>query len=379
MGNLNAKIKIENGTLFVGDFKTSDDEIVSYFSEISPENLEERFETSLKLGVVALKTIGTTEKIDYIEKEFYKLKHKFVEILNETADDLEKQIKENFGEEGTFSKIIDEHFGENGKLVKQIFDPTTEGTPLCKLRHLIIEKIDEIRTELGLTKAVEEVKEVTPIKGYEFEDLCESLLCDIVKTHLGDELERTTDVPGRISGSKKGDFVVTLSGRPDCKIVLETKDVERMTLSNIHEIMKEAIENRDAKYGIFVTKWVESLPDSVGCFNEYQGNHLVCALTSKEHEGIIHPEILQIAVCWARIRSLLEKAEAEGLNISLIQAKLGEMRNKLELFARIKRECTNVENTVNRVRSLSDEIRNGINTGLAEIQDEIVRVIGDNP
>lgn len=369
------QIKIENGTMFVEDFRTNDDEIVSYFSEISPENLEERFETSMKLGVVALRTIGTTEKIDYIEKEFYKLKHKFGEILNETADDLEKQIEENLGEEGTFSKIVDEHFGENGKLVNQIFDPTKEGTPLCKLRHLIIEKIDQMRMDLGLTKAVEEVKEVTPIKGYEFEDLCESLLNDIVKKHLGDELQRTTDVPGRISGSRKGDFVITLSERPDCKIVLETKDVERITLVKIHEIMNETIENRDAKYGILVTKWVESLPHSVGCFNEYQGNHLVCALTSKEHEGTIHPEVLHIAVCWARIRSLLEKAEAEGIDVSLIQNELGEMRKKLDLFSRIKRECTNVENAVNRVRSLSDEIQNGISIGLEKIQDEIVKII----
>lgn len=375
---MNTKIKIKNGTLFLEDFRTNDDEIVSYFSEISPENLEERFETSLKLGVVALKTIGTTEKIDYIEKEFYKLKHKFGEILNETTDDLEKQIEENFGEEGTFSKLIDEHFGENGKLVKQIFDPTKEGTPLGKLRHLIIEKIDQMRMDLGLTKAVEEVKEVTPIKGYAFEDLCESLLGDIVKKHLGDELERTTDVPGRISGSKKGDFVITLGERPDCKIALEAKDVEHITLPNIHEVMKEAIENRDAKYGIFVTKWVESLPDSVGCFNEYQNNHLVCALTSKEHEGTIHPEVLHIAVCWAKIRSLFEKVEAEGINVSLIQTKLEEMRKKLELFSRIKRECTNVENAVSRVRSLSDEIQNGISIGLKEIRDEIVKVIGES-
>lgn len=375
---MEVKIGVEDGTFIVRDFETSDDEIVSYFSDIPAERLEERLRTSLKVGVVALKTIGTTEKIDYIEKEFYKLRQKFAESLTDTASELEKQLEEIFGKDGTFATIIDEHFGENGKLVKQIFDPTTEDTPLFKLKGIIVNKIEDLRRDLGIKEAVEEVKAVTPKKGFEFEDLCESLLSDIVRVHVGDELVRTTEVRGRISGSKKGDFVITLGERPDCKIVLETKDRESVTLPEIHKVTEEAIENREAKYGIFVTKWVESLPKSVGCFNEYQGNHLVCALTSKMHEGVINPEILHIAVCWARIRSLLEMAEAEGLDISLIQAKLAEIHSKLELFARIKTECTNVEKAVKNIRSLSDEIRNGIDTELGTIRDEIVRVIGEN-
>ena len=122
--DLNAKIEIRNGTLVITDFETDDDEIVSYFSDVSPEKLEERLKTSLKVGVVALKTIGTTERIDYIEKEFYKLRQKFAKNLEETASELEEQVSNIFGEDGTFSTIIEEHFGENGKLVKQIFDPT---------------------------------------------------------------------------------------------------------------------------------------------------------------------------------------------------------------------------------------------------------------
>jgi len=272
---LNAEIKVKKDSLVVKNFETNEAEIVSYFREIPTENLEERFEKSLKLGVVALRTLGTTEKIDYIEKEFHKLRQEFTGITDKTREDIETQIVEIFGEEGSFSATIDEHFGENGKLVKQIFDPTREGSPLCALRSLIMERLDGISKELGMKKGVEAVTAVTPKKGYEFEDLCEELLSEVVRKHLGDELRRTTDEVGRIGMSKKGDFVITLGERPDCKIVLETKDVQNMTLPQIHEIMKEAIENRDAKYGIFVTKWVESLPTSVGCFNEYQDNHRV--------------------------------------------------------------------------------------------------------
>jgi len=104
----------------------------------------------------------------------------------------------------------------------------------------------------------------------------------------------------------------------------------------------------------------------------------VCALTNKKREGIINPEVLHIAVCWARIRSLIEKAEAEGINVSLIQAKLGEIGSKLNLFSKIKRECTNVEKAAKHIRSLSDDIREGIDTELEEIRGEIVRVLGES-
>ena len=375
---MNTEIKVKKDSLLVKNFETDEAEIVSYFKEIPAENLEERFEKSLKLGVVALRTLGTTEKIDYIEKEFHKLRQEFAGITDKTREDIETQIVGIFGEEGSFSATIDEHFGEEGKLVKHIFDPTREGSPLCELRTLIMERLDGISKELGVKKGVEEVTVVTPKKGYKFEDECEELLGEIVKKHLGDELSRTTDEVGRISRSRKGDFVITIGERPDCKIVLETKDVQNIALPQIHEIMKEAIENRDAKYGIFVTKWVESLPTSVGCFNEYQDNHLVCALTNKKREGIINPEVLHIAVCWARLRSLIEKAETEGLNVQLVQARLGEIGSKLNLFSKIKRECTNVEKTAKNIRSLSDDIRDGIDAELEEIRGEIVRVLGES-
>ena len=372
---LNKQVTIKEGKLCVSNFETEENDIVSYFSEVSPELLEERFQTSLKVGVVALKTLGTTEKIDYIEKEFQKLEQKFGETLNETASELKEHLENIFGESGSFFKVIDETFGENGKLLKQVFDPTKEDTPLSKLRCIFEEKLEKLRTDMGIKEAVKEIEAVTPRKGYEFEDLCEELLSHIVKKHVGDELTNTTTIDGRLSGSKKGDFVITLGERPDCKIVLETKDRDKLTLPEIHQTMQESIENRDAKYGIFVTKWVESLPKSVGCFNEYQGNHLVCALTSKKHEGIIHEEVLHIAVCWARIRSLLEVAEAEGLDISAIQSELGEASKKLDLFKRIKAECTNIEANVKNIRSLSDEIREAINKSISVIQNEIIKVM----
>ena len=382
-------IRVENGRLLVDGYETTDEEIVSYFDDIPPENIENRFTTSLKVGVVALKTIGTTEKIDYVEKEFFKLRQKFNEGLTEALDSVEdeinsilgkegtftQQMNDHLGEEGTLSTKIDEFFGEDGKIMKEIFDPTKEGTPFYLLRSLLTEEIGRIRSELIAKEAEERARAETPLKGYAFEDLCEVFLSDIVRTRFGDELTRTTTETGSITGSFKGDFVITLIERPDCRIVLETKDIGNITLPEIHRTMETSIKNRDATYGIFISKWVEALPRSVGCFNEYSGNHLVCALTSHEHEEL-RPEILNIAVCWARNRALLEKVRAEGIDIPLIQSRLEEIQGKLGLFARIKTECTNAQNAFERINGFVKEIQEGIELELTNIRNEIIRVLG---
>ena len=109
------RMRVEEGKFLIEHYETENDDIVSYFSEIIPENLEEMFETSLNVGVVALKTIGTTEKINYIEKEFNRLQQKFDAILDKTVTDMGTHIEETFGEKGTFSELIDQHFGEEGR------------------------------------------------------------------------------------------------------------------------------------------------------------------------------------------------------------------------------------------------------------------------
>ncbi len=78
-------------------------------------------------------------------------------------------------------------------------------------------------------------------------------------------MERTTDTPGLIKGSKKGDFVVTLANRPDLRVAIETKDIGHQSFNVIDQTMAETLENRDAQYGIFAVRHVETLPKGVGC------------------------------------------------------------------------------------------------------------------
>ena len=51
-------------------FETADQEIISYFESVKPDEFDERLTSILKIGISAIRTVGTTQRVDYIEKEF---------------------------------------------------------------------------------------------------------------------------------------------------------------------------------------------------------------------------------------------------------------------------------------------------------------------
>ena len=122
----------------------------------------------------------------------------------------------------------------------------------------------------------------------------------------------------------------------------------------------------------------EALPRSVGFFNEYHGTHLVCALSSEEDEGRIHPELINIAVYWARNRVLMEIIEADNIDSQLLNSQLERIRTNISRFRNIRTKCTNAEKALEQIRDLCDEIQAEINTSLGAIRDEIIRVAGES-
>src|SRR2546428_621095 len=127
------EITIEKDKLVVKEFETYDKDIISYFEDIEPDEQVERFENALKVGVVAVKTVSLAENVDYVEKRFQNLNHDFSDTLDTTIKEMDKKYEEVFGEKGKFGEIIKQHFGEDGKIIKELFDPNKQGTPLNNL------------------------------------------------------------------------------------------------------------------------------------------------------------------------------------------------------------------------------------------------------
>jgi len=359
-------IQIRKNRLLVLNWDTEDAEIVSFFSNKSSHDRARAFEGALKVGVVASNVVGTAERIDYVQKEFNTLQTKFNQQLDTTLNQLGDTFEDLFGDKGKFAEIVQDTFGENGKVVKQIFDPNREGTPLYQLRADLERQIRVLQDALAKKAGAEEIVKKTPLRGLVFEEQVERMLSDIVKQRKGDRLEPTGTTVGKATRSKKGDFVLRFAEKPEMPVVIEAKDVGRLSLQEIQQTLKEAIENRGAAYAILVSKNVDALPGSVGWFNEYGNNQLVIALGESGSDEL-REEILNIAITWARFKLLIQTAKTGTLDISKISGEVQRAETIIGRFKDITTQCTNLEKASTTIRGVCDEIKRDLHEELATI------------
>ncbi len=385
--NLETCIIVEDDTLRVSEYENTDSEIVQFFKDFEREKLQRIFESVVKVGVVALKTIGTTERVDYIEKAFGEMQLK-----------INKEIENTFGKQGSVDKIIDRFFGEGGTvesfmgkknddfvesvngilgpeggILKEVFDPNNQKSPLYVLKTEFSNAIGKLRTDLGIKEAVKEEQERGTRKGLLFQDETFLALSEIVKHIPTDSLRKVTTEPGNVINSKIGDYISNIENN-GARLVIEAKE-SRYTVGKIEREMDEAMRNRNASYGIFLSKYVEDLDDSIGYFNEYHnGKYLIVAVSSK-NEDVINETLLEIAYKWGRLRALQmiqSKKETKQIDIT---DKLNEIRGIItgvsSGFRQIKTYTSNIEDTVGHIRNEVSKIQNEVVEKLNEIQLEI--------
>jgi len=347
------QIMVRDNKLFVTDWETDDAEIVSFFQNKPSEDRSKAFDRAVKVGVVASSIVGTAERIDFIQREFAGLEGRFNDVLNSTIEELEKRFNKVFGERGTFPKALDDTFGEKGQIVRQIFDPSREGTPLYQLRVELTRQLSDLKTALVVDKAELKIEVKTTRKGLRFQDEIGGILDELVRQRKGDQVERLTDTPGRVTRSKKGDFIIRMAEKPDLPIVVEVKD-EEMSLPAIQRELTEAMENRGAAYAVFIAKDVSRLPAPVGWFNEYQGERLVCAVGDSDSQQL-RGELVSVAIAWARIR-VLQRVERESVDSTQVRDAVGKAKVAIERLKEVLTQCGNLETTTGKIRVLCREI-----------------------
>jgi len=361
-------VVINKGKLTITDFQTADHEVVEYFDKQKPELREDRLVSALRTGVMALKSTEISERVDYVEKKFQNLNHKFVNTMSQTIQETESMYEENFGEKGKFREIMAEHFGEDGILLKEILDPNREGSPFYKLKSEVQSAISNLRQDLGIKEKEDEIKNRTTLKGADFEDLCQDLLESFAKI-FGDIIENTTSMTGKVKRSKKGDFVLTLADSSR-KITFETKDVGSISANEIRKILDEAIENREASYGVLVAKSVEAVPKSIGWFQEIGNDKLVVALGSNS-EGSFHDELLLIAYKLARAKVNSQSLKEKQVDTEFIETKIEAIKQKIQKFRTIKTECNNIVKASNCIKTTSEALAKEIGMELDDMNKSL--------
>jgi len=367
-----------------------DEDLASYLSEFdSDEERVKAAERALRVGALTLQLSETTKDVEHVKREFESMQTE----LEREIEDVTGELNEKFGDDGELGKILEEHLGEDGTLrerieeafgedgemleclnsivgedgskIQEAFDPDTEGTPLYRLKTEIRELRDKIERESGR----EEERRKSWKKGTEFEETVGNILDSLVynTTH---EVEHVGDEEGEIPGRDVGDHVITL-GETGQRIVFESKSEKGYSSQDIKEEMEEALENRDAEYGIFVTECESYVPDKVGYFQEYNQEILSVALSADEDDEI-DEGFLHIAWNWARMRTIQSSMEAgETIDTETIQSQVEEIRSDIQRFSTVKTKCSNIEDTAGEIKRLLDEIRDDIHTDLQKITGEL--------
>ena len=346
-----ASVSLEEGQVAIDGLTIDDPTVVEYFEEFEDEGLDRQVERVIGVGVTAMQAGDTASQTELVRSRFEKLERR-----------LEEDLEAFFGDRGRLPEMLEDHLGENGRLT-DLFDPHADGTPISKLRAEILDEVRDFRETMIKEEGAEEVRELTPLSGFAYEDELWEQLQMLARIH-GDEVEPTGTTTG-VGRSKKGDFVVEVDGNGPC-FVIEAKDTP-LTLPRIKGELEEAIPNRDAVFGVLLAKQKDHLPKKVGWFNEYEGNQLVAAVTDGGDDRLFDP-LVRFVYSYARPRAL---AEASGgtadIDLPAVRAEIEGLQGDLAEVTQIKRRCT-------RIEDLSDEIRSGADEMQRSVEDRTQRL-----
>lgn len=386
------EVESSENRVHIQDFTIHDTELVSYLDEFDEDEQEDALETALRVGVATLELSETSKDVEFVKKEFESMQKEF----SEEIEVVEEEVADKFGDDGKVSRILDEHFGDDGKLrqhiddafgddgvfkerlddelgedgerIKAALDPDREGTPTYRLKQTFKDEIETIKEELVAEEAEEEIRQETRLKGFDFEDQLEKILEDLVD-QTPNQVRDTSQETGAKASSKKGDFVVTL-GETDQQIVVEAKNGSFS--GTVEDEMEEAIENREADYGIFVASSIEYLPRTrLGWFSEVDQDFVVVALSEEDDEEI-EPRFLKFAYHWARTRAILSYVDiGDDIDSEEVKAELDSISDAIGRFSTIRTKCTNLESAVGDIRTELHSIEESVTSSITRLEAEL--------
>ncbi len=357
-------IVVTKGKLKVANFETADHEIVQYFGALPRTSRPEKFVNAIRTGVSAFNAAQSTERMDYVDKKCGEMYTQFSDIMKQTIQGIQEKHEEAYGENGKFREIIDSNFGENGSKLTNLLDPNREGSPLNELKNEMVNRFFSMEKGFGIKQKEEEVIDKTPLKGPEFEDYCFDILSKAARI-TGDVLEDLTEHTGKLQGCKKGDYVLTL-GDTNKKITFEVKDVKSISQPTILKTLDDAIENREASFGVLIVKNEASLPQSVSWWQEFGNNKLVCALGTS-NDQTLHEELLLIATKVARSRVMMHNLKNKHIDAEFVESKIQSIVPKIEELRRLQTECANINRSSDKIKTTTVSIADAIDEDLSAV------------
>ncbi len=382
-------------TVTIESLRITDSEIVEFLSEYDDDEQGAVVSEALSVGVKAMQLMDTSQDVEYVERRLGELETELSQDVETFQEELEEQVGEEgrlpttledhlgeggtleerieaaFEEDGPLVERLDEEFGEDGERIQDALDIDREGTPMNRLERRLKDEIQSVQDMIVEEETEEELRQQTYLKGGDFEDTVEGVLNEIVR-QTPNNVEFTGDTAGEM-GRDVGDFVISLADTGQ-DIVVEAK-TESYSTQDIKEEMREAIQNRDADYGIFVTDTLDNLSQTkTGWFHEYPDQRTVVIAMSERDEADLEPGYLRIAFNWARMRAVQAYTEVDdGVDAELLKAELSEVESQINRFQSIRGQCTEIKKSRERIEEMLRDIENDVKKQLTTIETELVK------
>jgi len=377
------KIKLENDSIIIQGVALDDINTYKILKDI-PENKREDFvKKAIIIGAIGLRNLYLTENVDYIEKEFGGL----LKSLENQSKDIKNNLNKEFGELlknsenqskdiknmiektldvdnnssslGKMRLLFEDYFDKRKGKISDLLSPFEEDSPIKKLKEEIFKKIQDLRDELLKEKSKEEVMEKTTLKGGKFEEV----VLETLENFCSEYEDKVASVGEKLGKSNKiGDITIDVDGDENKRVVVECKDSSAYSHKKTLDEINDAIENRSAKFGIFLFKSQSQIPTALAPM-KITNSYIVASF---ENYGLY--------AAFRVARLFVERsteAKQKTIPIDKIQKEIEELKTKLSTFSNVQTKLTQIDNASSYIRENIDRLKKDVEGGLNSIKELI--------
>jgi len=397
-------VHLDGTTVTIGNLSFSSDLIAGHLATVSSELHAEEIVRAMEIGVHALAASTMRATVDEMQREVQRIITTASDAAltqlgeamrtgkSELSAHLDPEVRSSLTARAvaeleelhkkTLSRLdpdrngshtskliasVTEMLGPGGMLAQRLdeaFDTNEVDNGLGRLRDTFEKRFQEMRDLLVGEQHRRDEAERGTAKGFEFEDIIDSLLRSEARAMSGCIVERTGHLGGTLGAhSKVGDFVVTLDD--GTRIAIEAKNTSRIGLTGTTGILNEldeAVANRGATWAICISR-TEAFPGEVGTFGIY-GNRL---LVVDGGEGLL----TRAALRWIAAAGRASSADSGCVDTASALDKLERIRGLAQSFSRSKKVLNSAQAGIDTVRGELDSLRNE----LLELVDDASRIL----
>ncbi len=336
-----SSISVTKNLVTINTLQIDNEETVKIMNEIEEKDIEQYIVKSINIGASVLRNRMTTEKIDYVEKEFKKL----LTEMERKADSWEDLITES---------------------MEDSLNIEMEGKPINILRKNILNEVSSLRDIIMKKEGEMEESMKGTMKGFDFED---EIIDDLMSWQkYPDSFEKTGDLAEGKTRRKVGDVLATMDN--GSTITLEAKSGSNYGNTgdkNLDKQMDESMAFRQSRGAIAVTTTeameVKNWQSSI--FLDRGKNRFIVAVDRKNGDYTI----LRLAYMLLRERIMSESTTDNTSAQKSIDPK--KVREITEDIVRDMSSTKKMRQILSDVEGRINAIRDEINVYQSKIQSRV--------